>query len=73
MGGAVNAAIARRAPLLQGTSTELARRSHIHRQTICKLEKGGAQPQRKTLARITSALAVGGVEFIGGGVLLASG
>jgi hypothetical protein len=47
--------------------------SRIHRRTICKLEKGEAQPQRKTLARITSALASGGVEFIGGGVRLAGG
>jgi hypothetical protein len=46
-------------------------RSRIHRRTICKLEKGEAQPQRKTLAAIVGALSAGGVEFIGGGVQLA--
>ena len=42
--------------MLQWTSTELARRSGIHGRTICKLEKGEAQPQRKTLAAIVGAL-----------------
>jgi DNA-binding XRE family transcriptional regulator len=59
--------------MLQWTSVELAKRSGIHRRTIRKLEKDEAQPQHKTLARIVSALAAGGVEFIGGGVRLAGG
>ena len=59
--------------MLQWTATELARRSRIHRRTIRKLEKGEAQPQRKTLAAIVGALSAGGVEFIGGGVRLAGG
>jgi transcriptional regulator with XRE-family HTH domain len=74
MVGAVNAAQLRAArAMLQWTSTELARRSRIHRRTICKLEKGEAQPQRKTLTAIVGALSAGGVEFTGGGVRLAGG
>jgi transcriptional regulator with XRE-family HTH domain len=56
--------------MLGWTSAELARRSRIHRRTIRKLQKGEAQPQRKTLASIVSALAAGGVEFRDGGVRL---
>jgi DNA-binding XRE family transcriptional regulator len=74
MTGAVNAAQLRGArAMLQWTSTDLARRSRIHRRTICKLEKGEAQPQRKTLTAIVGALSAGGVEFTGGGVRLAGG
>ena len=72
MAGAVNASQLRGArAMLQWTSTELARRSRVHRRTICKLEKGEAQPQRKTLASILGALSAGGVEFIDRGVRLA--
>jgi transcriptional regulator with XRE-family HTH domain len=57
--------------MLQWTSADLARRSRIHRRTIRKLEMGETRPQHKTLARIVSALAAGGVEFVDGGVRLA--
>ncbi len=57
--------------MLGWTSGELAKRSNIHRRTIRRLEKGEAQPQRKTLAAIVGALAAGGVEFFAGGVRLA--
>jgi predicted transcriptional regulator len=50
--------------MLQWTSTDLARRSGIHGRTICKLEKGEAQPQRKTLAAIVGALSAGGVNSL---------
>jgi transcriptional regulator with XRE-family HTH domain len=56
--------------MLEWTSAELARRSKIHRRTIRKIERGEAQPQRKTLALIVAALAAGGVEFRDGGVRL---
>lgn len=74
MVGAVNAAQLRGArAMLQWTSTDLAKRSRIHRRTIRKLERGEAHPQRKTLAAIVGALSAGGVEFTGGGVRLAGG
>jgi transcriptional regulator with XRE-family HTH domain len=74
MAGLVNAAQLRGArAMLQWTSTDLAKRSRIHRRTIRKLERNEAQPQRKTLAAIVGALSAGGVEFIGGGVRLAGG
>jgi DNA-binding XRE family transcriptional regulator len=74
MAAAVNAAQLRGArAMLQWTSVDLAKRSCIHRRTIRKLEKGEAQPQRKTLAAIVSALSAAGVEFAGGGVRLAGG
>ena len=57
--------------MLQLTSADLAKRSRIHRRTIRKLERGETTPQRKTLARIVSALAEGGVEFCDDGVRLA--
>ena len=59
--------------MLEWTSAELARRSKIHRRTIRKIERGEAQPQRKTLALIVAALAAGGVEFRDGGVRLDRG
>ena len=59
--------------MLGWTSRELARRSRIHRRTIRKIERGEAQPQRKTVAAIVGALAAGGVEFFAGGVRLNSG
>ena len=55
-------------PMLGWTSGELAKRSHIHRRTTRKLEKGEAKPQRETLARIVAALTAGGVELYDGGV-----
>jgi transcriptional regulator with XRE-family HTH domain len=57
--------------MLGWTSDELARRSKIHRRTIRKIEKGEADPQRETLARIVAALVAGGVEFVDGGVKMA--
>ena len=57
--------------MLGWTSDDLARRSKIHRRTIRKIEKGEADPQRLTLARIVAALVAGGVEFQDGGVRLA--
>jgi len=72
MVGPVKAAQLRGArAMLQWTSVELAKRSGIHRRTIRKIEMAKAEPQRKTLAIIVSALTAGGVEFIGGGVRLA--
>jgi DNA-binding XRE family transcriptional regulator len=59
--------------MLQWTSTELAKRSRIHRRTIRKLEKGDVQPQRKTLSAIVGALSAAGVEFICSGVRRADG
>jgi DNA-binding XRE family transcriptional regulator len=56
--------------MLGWTSDDLARRSKIHRRTIRKLEKGEANPQRLTLARIVAALVAGGAEFKDGGVRL---
>jgi len=54
--------------MLGWTSADLAQRSKIHRRTIRKIEKGEADPQRQTVARIVAALVAGGVEFRDGGV-----
>jgi transcriptional regulator with XRE-family HTH domain len=52
--------------LLNWSQEELVRRSKITKKTIADFERGATQPRAQTLAQITAAFEVAGIEFLDG-------